>query len=35
MAAIPFEERDLTRTFGPAYAAYRRDVRWRLVPFLY
>ena len=35
MAAIPFEERDLHRTFGPAYADYARHVRWRLLPWLY
>ena len=33
--AIPFEERDLRRTFGPAYAAYAARVRARLVPFIY
>jgi len=33
--AILFEEADLERTFGPAYAAYRRRVRWRMVPFVY
>lgn len=35
MVAIPFEERDLRRTFGPAYEEYARRVRWRLVPGLY
>jgi protein-S-isoprenylcysteine O-methyltransferase Ste14 len=34
-AAIPFEERDLGRTFGGAYAAYAAHVRARLVPFIY
>lgn len=34
-AAIPFEERDLHRMFGPAYAGYARRVRWRMVPWLY
>lgn len=33
--AIPFEERSLVRTFGPAYQRYRERVRWRMVPFLY
>lgn len=33
--AIPLEERDLARTFGPAYEDYRRKVRWRLVPWIY
>ncbi|MEZ5315958.1 MAG: methyltransferase [Vicinamibacterales bacterium] len=35
MAAIPFEERGLTAAFGPAYAAYRVRVRWRMLPFIY
>jgi protein-S-isoprenylcysteine O-methyltransferase Ste14 len=30
--AIPFEERGLIETFGPAYASYRRKVRWRMLP---
>ena len=33
--AIPFEERTLRGTFGEAYAAYARRVRWRIVPGLY
>jgi len=33
--AIPFEERGLVETFGPDYAAYRRQVRWRMFPFVY
>jgi len=33
--AVPFEERDLRATFGPAYDAYCRRVKWRIVPFLY
>ena len=35
MAAIPWEERSLATTFGPAYADYKRRVRWRMLPFLY
>ena len=35
LVAIPFEERTLRRDFGPAYDLYARDVRWRLVPYLY
>lgn len=35
VAAIPWEERGLTRIFGPAYEAYRRRVRWRMIPFVY
>jgi methanethiol S-methyltransferase len=34
-AAIPWEERALNEVFGPEYEAYRRTVRWRMVPFLY
>ena len=30
--AIPFEERGLIETFGPAYASYRTKVRWRMLP---
>ena len=33
--AIPFEERDLRRTFGAAYDDYRLRVPWRLVPYVY
>jgi methanethiol S-methyltransferase len=33
--AIPFEERGLIRTFGPEYASYRNQVRWRMLPGLY
>jgi protein-S-isoprenylcysteine O-methyltransferase Ste14 len=33
--AVPFEERDLRRVFGKAYADYSRRVRWRIVPFVY
>jgi methanethiol S-methyltransferase len=33
--AVPFEERDLARTFGAAHDAYRRRVRWRILPGLY
>lgn len=33
--AIPFEERDLRRTFGHAYADYARRVRWRVLPGVY
>jgi len=35
LAAVPFEERDLTRLFGDAYRAYQRRVRWRILPFVY
>ena len=33
--AIPWEERSLVRTFGPAYTAYQTQVRWRMLPGLY
>jgi hypothetical protein len=35
IVAIPLEERTLRRDFGPAYDAYARDVRWRVVPWVY
>jgi protein-S-isoprenylcysteine O-methyltransferase Ste14 len=35
VVAIPFEERSLRATLGPAYADYAARVRWRMVPFLY
>lgn len=33
--AIPIEERTLRAAFGAEYDAYRRKVRWRMVPFVY
>lgn len=33
--AIPWEERSLAAAAGPAYQAYCRQVRWRLIPGLY
>lgn len=33
--AIPFEERSLAETFGPAYASYQQRVRWRMLPGLW
>jgi protein-S-isoprenylcysteine O-methyltransferase Ste14 len=33
--AIPFEERALVANFGAPYEAYRRRVRWRLLPGVY
>lgn len=35
VVAIPWEERSLRRSFGADYARYMRDVRWRLIPFIY
>lgn len=35
VAAVPFEERDLRRLFGEAYARYSRRVRWRIIPGVY
>ena len=35
IVAIPFEERGLMAQFGAEYAAYRRQVRWRVVPGIY
>lgn len=34
-AAVPLEERGLVRAFGDDYRAYRRQVRWRMVPGIY
>jgi len=34
-AAVPLEERSLVRSFGEDYARYQREVRWRIVPFIY
>jgi protein-S-isoprenylcysteine O-methyltransferase Ste14 len=35
VAAIPFEERDLHRSFGHAYAQYAAKIRYKLIPGLY
>lgn len=35
VAAIPWEERSLRRSFGEDYARYMRQVRWRMIPFIY
>jgi protein-S-isoprenylcysteine O-methyltransferase Ste14 len=34
-AAMPWEERALRTKFGTGYAEYERQVRWRVVPFVY
>jgi methanethiol S-methyltransferase len=33
--AVPWEERSLRTSFGDDYARYERQVRWRIVPFIY
>jgi methanethiol S-methyltransferase len=33
--AIPWEERSLSASAGPAYRTYQQQVRWRLVPGVY
>jgi protein-S-isoprenylcysteine O-methyltransferase Ste14 len=33
--AVPWEERSLVQSFGEDYARYRRQVRWRIIPYLY
>jgi protein-S-isoprenylcysteine O-methyltransferase Ste14 len=35
LAAMPLEEADLARQFGDRYRAYRRVVRWRLIPYIH
>ncbi len=35
VVAIPWEEASLVGVFGERYRQYQRDVRWRVVPFLY
>jgi methanethiol S-methyltransferase len=35
LIAMPWEERSLSAAAGPAYSAYCRRVRWRMVPGLY
>jgi protein-S-isoprenylcysteine O-methyltransferase Ste14 len=33
--AIPWEERSLRAAFGSDYERYTRQVRWRMIPFIY
>ena len=35
IAAIPFEERSLLQTHREAYGAYQKQMRWRLIPFIW
>jgi protein-S-isoprenylcysteine O-methyltransferase Ste14 len=35
IAAIPFEERSLVATYGDQYAAYQKQMRWRLIPYVW
>jgi protein-S-isoprenylcysteine O-methyltransferase Ste14 len=35
IAAVPWEERSLVGAFGDDYIRYQRDVRWRIIPFIY
>ena len=33
--AVPFEERSLIASFGRDYTQYQRQVRWRMLPYVY
>jgi protein-S-isoprenylcysteine O-methyltransferase Ste14 len=33
--AVPFEERSLIASFGADYTSYQRQVRWRMLPYVY
>jgi protein-S-isoprenylcysteine O-methyltransferase Ste14 len=35
VVAIPWEERSLGRTFGAEYERYKRQVKWRVIPYVY
>lgn len=35
IAAIPFEERSLLESFPEKYGAYQKQMRWRLVPYIW
>ncbi len=35
VVAVPWEERSLMRAFGEDYARYMREVKWRMIPFIY
>jgi protein-S-isoprenylcysteine O-methyltransferase Ste14 len=35
IVAIPWEERSLRQSFGDAYDRYMRNVKSRMIPFIY
>ena len=35
IAAIPFEERSLVEAHGEKYLAYQRQMKWRLIPYVW
>lgn len=35
IVAIPFEERSLVEAFGEKYQVYQREMRWRLIPYVW
>lgn len=35
LLAVPWEERSLEGAFGDAYRRYKREVRWRVLPYVY
>ena len=35
LIAIPWEERSLVSTFGDEYERYKRQVKWRVVPYVF
>jgi protein-S-isoprenylcysteine O-methyltransferase Ste14 len=35
IAAVPWEERSLRQSFGADYDRYTRQVRWRVLPYMY
>ncbi|HKB12849.1 MAG TPA: isoprenylcysteine carboxylmethyltransferase family protein [Vicinamibacterales bacterium] len=35
VTAVLWEERSLLRVFGDDYGRYQREVRWRIIPFIY
>ena len=35
LIAVPLEERSLIASFGEEYTRYQRQVRWRILPYVY